>query len=93
MVAWALLLAMPIAMAYSFYRVGRSGLTLASAFGAGAGNLAVPTTKDRSTRPPSISMSIEPAVLAPVVEVEPPVVFPGYLLPDDDSEEPSHAGS
>ncbi|MHC5543724.1 hypothetical protein ACYOEI_36320 [Singulisphaera rosea] len=93
MVAWALLMAIPIAMAYSFYRVGRTSLSMASASVSDAGSLNASTTKDRSPRPPSISMSIEPAVLAPVVEVEPPVVFPGYLLPDDDSEEPSHAGS
>jgi hypothetical protein len=43
--------------------------------------------------PPVISISIEPAVLAPYAEAESPVVFPGYLLPDDGCEEPAHAGS
>jgi hypothetical protein len=42
---------------------------------------------------PTISISIEPAVLAPHAEAESPVVFPGYLLPDDGREEPAHAGS
>jgi len=43
--------------------------------------------------PPTISISIEPAALAPHVEAGSPVVFPGYLLPDDSSEERAHAGS
>ena len=43
--------------------------------------------------PPVISISIEPATGVTGAEAEPPVVFPGYLLPDDDSEEPAHAGS
>jgi hypothetical protein len=43
--------------------------------------------------PPAISISIEPAALAPYAEAESPVVFPGYLLPDDGCEEPAHAGS
>jgi hypothetical protein len=42
---------------------------------------------------PAISISIEPAATTPVVDAESPVIFPGYLLPDDDSEEPAHAGS
>jgi hypothetical protein len=42
---------------------------------------------------PTISISIEPATLAPYAEAESPVVFPGYLLPDDSGEEPVHAGS
>jgi hypothetical protein len=42
---------------------------------------------------PTISISIEPPVLLPYAEARPPVVFPGYLLPDDGCEEPAHAGS
>jgi hypothetical protein len=42
---------------------------------------------------PTISISIEPAALAPYAEVESPVAFPGYLLPDEGYEEPAHAGS
>jgi hypothetical protein len=42
---------------------------------------------------PTISISIEPAALAPYAEADSPVVFPGYLLPDDGGEEPAHAGS
>jgi hypothetical protein len=42
---------------------------------------------------PTISISIEPAALAPYADAESPVVFPGYLLPDDGCEEPAHAGS
>jgi hypothetical protein len=43
--------------------------------------------------PPAISISIEPAGLAPYADAESPVVFPGYLLPDDGCEEKAHAGS
>jgi hypothetical protein len=46
-----------------------------------------------AAHPPSISISIEPAALAPYADAESPVVFPGYLLPDDGCEEPAHAGS
>ena len=38
-------------------------------------------------------LSIEPAVAAPVADAEVPVVFPGYVLPDDSLEEPAHEGS
>lgn len=44
-------------------------------------------------QPPSISISIEPTIGVAGPEAEPPVVFPGYLLPVDDTEEPAHAGS
>jgi hypothetical protein len=42
---------------------------------------------------PAISISIEPAGLAPYIDAEAPIVFPGYLLPDDGCEEKAHAGS
>jgi hypothetical protein len=42
---------------------------------------------------PTISISIEPAALAPYADAQSPVVFPGYLLPDDGCEEPAHAGT
>jgi hypothetical protein len=38
-------------------------------------------------------MSIEPAGGAMEAENQTPVVFPGYLLPDDHREEPVHEGS
>ncbi len=44
-------------------------------------------------RPPSISITIEPAATPSIADVEAPVVFPGYLLPDDEREETPHAGS
>jgi hypothetical protein len=56
-----------------------------SAVEARSGRIAAPA--------PAISISIEPAVLAPYADAESPVVFPGYLLPDDGCEEPAHAGS
>jgi hypothetical protein len=39
------------------------------------------------------TIAIGPAIGAPVVDAEVPVVFPGYLLPDDSLEEPAHEGS
>ena len=43
--------------------------------------------------PSVVVLSIEPATVAPGPETEVPVVFPGYVLPDDSLEESSHAGS
>jgi hypothetical protein len=37
--------------------------------------------------------SIEPALAVPAAEAEVPVVFPGYVLPDDTFEDTAHAGS
>jgi hypothetical protein len=37
--------------------------------------------------------SNEPVTVAPVADVEIPVIIPGYLLPDDRLEEPAHEGS
>jgi hypothetical protein len=39
------------------------------------------------------TIAIGPAIGAPVADAEVPVVFPGYLLPDDSREEPAHEGS
>ena len=41
----------------------------------------------------SISLSIEPEASAPGRETLPPVQLPDYVLPDDGSEEATHAGS
>lgn len=43
--------------------------------------------------PPAVTISIEPTLSSPFRGAESPVVFPGYLLPDDGCEEPAHAGS
>jgi hypothetical protein len=43
--------------------------------------------------PSVVVLSIEPAVVAPEPDREVPVVLPGYVLPDDNFEESSHAGS
>jgi hypothetical protein len=52
-----------------------------------------PVTAADPLRPPAVSIFLEPSGLSPYVDVNPPVVLPGYLLPDDGSEEPAHAGS
>ncbi len=38
------------------------------------------------------AIAIGPALGAPVADAEVPVVFPGYVLPDDSREEPAHEG-
>jgi hypothetical protein len=40
-----------------------------------------------------VLLSIEPAGTALESELEGPVVLPGYVLPDDNREEPAHGGS
>jgi hypothetical protein len=42
---------------------------------------------------PVVLLSTEPMVAAPAAEAEVPIVFPGYVLPDDTFEEPAHEGS
>jgi hypothetical protein len=64
------------------------------------------TARSRRLPPPVVVLSIEesstsnasPSASAsspppPVAEARAPVVFPGYLLPDDAQEDPSHEGS
>jgi len=43
--------------------------------------------------PAQVLLSIEPVGTAVDCDAETPVVFPGYLLPDDHHEEPVHEGS
>lgn len=46
-----------------------------------------------TTSPTPVLLSIEPVGTAVDSDTETPVVFPGYLLPDDHHEEPVHEGS
>lgn len=50
------------------------------------------STRDRSPRIPRVAISTEPAIAAPTVDLTRPVIFPGYLLPDDALEAPDHEG-
>jgi hypothetical protein len=43
--------------------------------------------------PGIVVLSTEPAVLAPGTAPETPVIFPGYVLPDDSREDSLHEGS
>jgi hypothetical protein len=43
--------------------------------------------------PRAVLRSIEPVIAIPAAAVEIPVVFPGYVLPDDTFEDTAHAGS
>lgn len=51
------------------------------------------TIDEPASMPAAVLISIEPAVSANESETETPVVFPGYLLPDDHREESAHEGS
>ena len=42
---------------------------------------------------PPVLLSVEPFGTSGDADGETPVVFPGYLLPDDNREEPAHEGS
>jgi hypothetical protein len=44
-------------------------------------------------RLPVVVLSIESVAGAPASDAEVPIVFPGYVLPDDSLEEPAHEGS
>jgi len=94
MAGYTLLMASPLLLASLMLWGGRPTVTMASARpprevspNCDAKDLAA------ASRPPAISLSIEPYALTPYVEVEPPVVLPGYLLPDDGCEDTDHAGS
>ena len=50
-------------------------------------------TSQSATHLLPILLSIEPVGTTLESDVEAPVVFPGYLLPDDNREEPAHGGS
>jgi hypothetical protein len=43
--------------------------------------------------PGVVLLSIEPAVVSPGSDADVPVVFPGYVLPDDSHEDKTHEGS
>jgi hypothetical protein len=83
---YAFLLASPLALAAATLPAVRPG----SGLEAGGGDLAA------TQAPPVISISLEPAGVLPqrAGDTETaPVILPGYLLPDDGSEESVHAGS
>lgn len=94
MAGYTLLMASPLLLASLLLWGGRPTVSMASA--------RTPEAEARdcdakdlaaASRPPTISLSIEPSGLTPIVEVESPVVLPGYLLPDDGCEDTHHAGS
>jgi hypothetical protein len=80
------------------------GLPLTGAFWAVGGGAWMPsrTATASSTAEPIAATAVEdlplifipiPTETTPTREAQTPVVLPGYLLPDDGAEEPSHAGS
>ncbi len=90
MVGYSLLTAMALTTLVP-WRIRPAGTPLSNLLPTRTGPLW--TDQRASSARPRVSISIEPVALAPVAEAKLPVVFPGYLLPDDGpDEEPAHAG-
>ena len=64
----------------TLYNLTRPGAAAATALGRGGPSV------------PRVTNSIEPATVAPTVEMALPVIFPGYLLPDDALEARANEG-
>jgi len=68
---------------------------------AGRNNLAAKAPRDRALEPGTnasrstgaVVLSVEPPAQVPGNDTEVPVVFPGYVLPDDSLEDAAHEGS
>ncbi len=89
-VAMFALLPVPLALAVTHWPVAPSKRPASSRM------LAIPAPGDSGTLGSfhaPVWLSVEPAGPTVDGERETPVVFPGYLLPDDNHEESSHAGS
>ena len=94
MAGYTIMMITPLTLASALLMGGRSGGSLVPPSPGAAESAAVGRERPGlASAPPIISISLEPAALTPYAEVEPQVVLPGYLLPDDESEEPAHAGS
>src|SRR5215217_8145860 len=91
MVGCTILMASPFVLASLLIWGGRPNVLLASS--RPEVDAACVDGPGTSVRPPAISISIEPSAGVPFAEYEPPVVLPGYLLPDDNCEDTAHAGS
>jgi hypothetical protein len=83
-VCYAMLAVLPPALSAFAYWEGRQAALL---------EIRAPQAAEAAAEPlpPRVSLSIEPALPPPPAEPAAPVVFPGYLLPDDGLEEPAHA--
>jgi hypothetical protein len=104
---WSLLVLAAMAgtftMGWTTRGVGSRRLPLlrTAALGRDAAELAPLFAESRrlSDVPPAVAeaeaeaLATGPALDAPVADAEVPVVFPGYLLPDNNREEPAHEGS
>ena len=59
----------------------------------GSSRPAIEMAKGSMNAASQVIESIEPVIGAPVADAEVPIIFPGYVLPDDSMEEPAHEGS
>ncbi len=57
-----------------------------------AGPGSATSTRDAGPSIPRVAISTEPAIAAPTADLTKPVIFTGYLLPDDALEAPDHEG-
>jgi len=89
MAAYACLATLPLAVAAGVWTIH------STARRAGAAEVAQTSQAADARTPahPLVWLSIESIETNVDAETEPPVVFPGYLLPDDRREESSHEGS
>jgi hypothetical protein len=92
MAGYTMLMTSPLVLASLLLWAGGPTATMASA-PSSQGSFRESAAPSAVEPPPVVSITIEPPVLTPYAEAEPPVVLPGYLLPDDGCEEPVHAGS
>jgi hypothetical protein len=98
--ACALVTLLPLGLTWSHLSSARPNrthlLTLPSRFdraGASVETAGWSTLGSSASPPPPVLLSIEPLNSTVDSEGETPVVFPGYLLPDDHHEESAHEGS
>jgi hypothetical protein len=101
---WSLLILISMAGTFTVGWTTRGGfprppvLSTAALVGDGEAPRLTPGSHERLSGHPvpeaeGDAFAIGPALGAPVADAEVPVVFPGYVLPDDNREEPAHEGS
>ncbi len=88
MAAYACLAVSPFVMAASVWSVHPSRQLGAAEISGSSQDMGAPDSS-----PGAVLLSIEPVTIGLEAESETPVVFPGYLLPADRREEPTHEGS
>jgi hypothetical protein len=90
----ALLFMAPVVSACTMGWSSRANRFVACAVAADQRLLGPDAGRATTTASPGVFVrSTEPAIAAPAAEAGVPVIFPGYVLPDDTFEDTAHAGS